>query len=317
MNEPIDLIVEDETMRGLQFIEQAPKDSEDFEMMTVDVPVFAFMSIVLSVIFLCAPCYLLYIRVYPPEMPVDENAKGPSETDEERYEAIEARLVSKPVLAHDLVCDKVTAAAVTPEEEEDNDDDCDEPVESSQSSDNETECLICFEPFAAGDIVSWSSACEHVSHHACIKAWLLRHDSCPSCRETILPMNTPADPSADPPADADQEDKPIPIQSDMSTKSYYCQRHGLVHVKVDNATPRELRERAAFTCCATDLAQQGRHVPTYSGTASSTDESSVSGPPPVDDVETGIAVVSSPTASMEAVDGSEEPQLVLEVPEAE
>jgi hypothetical protein len=296
-------------MRGLQFVENTR--TEDDEAITTTI--FYIVSMVMLLPFLCAPCYLVYIRWRPPEMPPEENVKGPCQTDEERYEAIEARLVSKPVTAHDLVCDQATAATPTPPEDEE---DCDEPVESSQSPGNETECLICFEPFGVADIVSWSSACDHVSHHACIKAWLLHHDSCPSCRETILPMNTPADPTADAPVNADGEDKRTPSQADSSTSSFYCQRHGLVHVKVDNATPRELRERAAFTCCATDLAQQGRQAPISRGVTSSTDESSVSNTPPMDE-ETGNAMVSVPTPSLDAVDGIEEPPLGLSVPEAE
>lgn len=53
------------------------------------------------------------------------------------------------------------------------------------------ECSICFEEFKEGTIVSWSAnpECPHVFCHTCIKEWMLRHSTCPSCRHVFLPTD--------------------------------------------------------------------------------------------------------------------------------
>jgi Ring finger domain len=70
---------------------------------------------------------------------------------------------------------------------------CKDEDESVASRD--VECPICMSPMNAGDIVSYnfSSSCSaHVFHHACIKEWLLRHASCPTCRQTYMPIDDPS-----------------------------------------------------------------------------------------------------------------------------
>jgi hypothetical protein len=54
------------------------------------------------------------------------------------------------------------------------------------------ECPICMASMKDGDIVSYNfagSCSTHVYHHSCIKEWLLRHVSCPACRQTYLPID--------------------------------------------------------------------------------------------------------------------------------
>jgi Ring finger domain len=50
------------------------------------------------------------------------------------------------------------------------------------------ECAICLSSFKINQLVCQSDGgqCVHMFHAACMKQWLLRHDSCPICRETYL-----------------------------------------------------------------------------------------------------------------------------------
>lgn len=49
-------------------------------------------------------------------------------------------------------------------------------------------CAICLAEFRAGDTVTTSTSkrCQHAFHTECIVAWLIRHSTCPSCREVFL-----------------------------------------------------------------------------------------------------------------------------------
>lgn len=91
--------------------------------------------------------------------------------------------------------------------------------------DDDRDCPICMEPFAVGDIVSWSSydRCTHVYHHQCIKEWLLRHNNCPFCREIFLPVDR---------ANTKITMKVFRELSDLrarrAEKTYYCVQDGLV-----------------------------------------------------------------------------------------
>lgn len=49
------------------------------------------------------------------------------------------------------------------------------------------ECMICMEPFAGGESVSWSIHCDHVFHDVCLTEWLMKHATCPYCRQPVLP----------------------------------------------------------------------------------------------------------------------------------
>eukprot|EP00545_Synedropsis_sp_CCMP1620_P001173 CAMPEP_0119008346 /NCGR_PEP_ID=MMETSP1176-20130426/3628_1 /TAXON_ID=265551 /ORGANISM="Synedropsis recta cf, Strain CCMP1620" /LENGTH=289 /DNA_ID=CAMNT_0006960659 /DNA_START=35 /DNA_END=904 /DNA_ORIENTATION=- len=49
------------------------------------------------------------------------------------------------------------------------------------------ECMICMEPFAEGESVSWSIHCDHVFHDDCLTEWLMKHVNCPYCRQPVLP----------------------------------------------------------------------------------------------------------------------------------
>lgn len=70
-------------------------------------------------------------------------------------------------------------------------------------------CCICLEPYKVGDVVAWSrresnnrrnsqqpqQECLHVFHQECILQWLVNpeHDDCPSCRSTIIILQTNED----------------------------------------------------------------------------------------------------------------------------
>ena len=50
------------------------------------------------------------------------------------------------------------------------------------------ECAICLESMEGQELVCESNneKCRHVFHKACMVAWLLKHDECPTCREPYL-----------------------------------------------------------------------------------------------------------------------------------
>ncbi|CAO2166846.1 unnamed protein product [Urochloa humidicola] len=47
-------------------------------------------------------------------------------------------------------------------------------------------CAICLGEFADGEKVRVLPRCAHGFHVPCVDAWLLSHDSCPTCRGTVL-----------------------------------------------------------------------------------------------------------------------------------
>jgi Ring finger domain len=97
--------------------------------------------------------------------------------------------------------------------------------DNTLQEEDDRDCPICMEPFAVGDIVSWSSyeKCSHVYHHQCIKEWLLRHNNCPFCREIFLPVDR---------ANTKITMKVFRELSDLrakrAEKTYYCVQDGLV-----------------------------------------------------------------------------------------
>ena len=73
-----------------------------------------------------------------------------------------------------------------------------------QGDDGKAECSICMDEVPLGETVTWLP-CEHWFHHDCVKAWLIEHDTCPQCRESIMPKhgegaaaNTPRRPGQEP-----------------------------------------------------------------------------------------------------------------------
>lgn len=125
---------------------------------------------------------------------------------DERYKAIESGLLSMFVSEHDQICEDVLLLNAMVDFESQNEkvhgvrfnsfDNRKETSEKNDTMDKKTprvclphsECSICLDCFKVGEIVSISSdkcssiSCKHAFHHSCIKEWLLKHDTCPSCR---------------------------------------------------------------------------------------------------------------------------------------
>lgn len=64
------------------------------------------------------------------------------------------------------------------------------------------DCSICMDEASIGSTVT-ELPCGHWFHHDCVKAWLKEHDTCPHCRQGIMPRegesnNRPRDPSQAP-----------------------------------------------------------------------------------------------------------------------
>jgi hypothetical protein len=59
---------------------------------------------------------------------------------------------------------------------------------SEQEESSDTECAICLSEFAENDEVcrARNVDCKHIYHSKCLKAWLLKHDGCPICRQDYL-----------------------------------------------------------------------------------------------------------------------------------
>jgi hypothetical protein len=62
-------------------------------------------------------------------------------------------------------------------------------VKATPKDEGDDGCPVCLSGYQDGDGVSWSTntACEHLFHKDCIRAWLLKHYDCPMCRNTFLP----------------------------------------------------------------------------------------------------------------------------------
>lgn len=46
-------------------------------------------------------------------------------------------------------------------------------------------CAICLEEYKDGENCAVAVTCNHKFHGVCIKAWLLKHDTCPLCRSLV------------------------------------------------------------------------------------------------------------------------------------
>jgi hypothetical protein len=58
----------------------------------------------------------------------------------------------------------------------------------------EETCVVCLADFEADDQVSCSknffnknASCKHIFHSSCLRAWLIKHVSCPVCRHRMVP----------------------------------------------------------------------------------------------------------------------------------
>ena len=59
-------------------------------------------------------------------------------------------------------------------------------------SDGKAECSVCMEPVELGEQVT-ELPCHHWFHGECVGAWLKEHDTCPHCRQGIMPKDAPAE----------------------------------------------------------------------------------------------------------------------------
>ena len=56
-------------------------------------------------------------------------------------------------------------------------------------------CSICLSEFEVGDCLAKSaypmcSKCDHTYHYDCLSNWLMKHDTCPMCRQDIIHIKT-------------------------------------------------------------------------------------------------------------------------------
>ncbi|KAI4238183.1 MAG: hypothetical protein LQ349_001262 [Xanthoria aureola] len=71
-------------------------------------------------------------------------------------------------------------------------------------SDGKAECSVCMDNVGLGDEVTLLP-CQHWFHGDCIGAWLKEHDTCPHCRQGIMPKDPPGNGEATSPRAPGQE----------------------------------------------------------------------------------------------------------------
>lgn len=80
-------------------------------------------------------------------------------------------------------------------------------VDESMLGDNgQAECSICMDHVEVGAEVTFLP-CKHWFHGDCVGAWLREHDTCPHCRQGIMPKDGPGDI----PRSANQEPSQMPL----------------------------------------------------------------------------------------------------------
>ncbi|KAK4554013.1 hypothetical protein LTR86_008854 [Recurvomyces mirabilis] len=82
-------------------------------------------------------------------------------------------------------------------------------VEKDFSENGKAECTICMDEVALGATVT-ELPCHHWFHFECIKAWLSEHDTCPHCRQGIMPKDEAATNQARQPNQAPRHDTHAP-----------------------------------------------------------------------------------------------------------
>ncbi|KAL8699262.1 MAG: hypothetical protein Q9201_006106 [Fulgogasparrea decipioides] len=91
-------------------------------------------------------------------------------------------------------------------------------------SDGKAECSVCMDNVELGDEVT-VLPCQHWFHGECVGAWLKEHDTCPHCRQGIMPKDGPPEQQAGTPRLPGQE----PLNSQLprlSTRPSYRSRQG-------------------------------------------------------------------------------------------
>ena len=57
--------------------------------------------------------------------------------------------------------------------------------EHTRSFNEKTVCPVCWDGFMSKQLVLYLNPCRHVFHENCIKSWLLKNSTCPTCRRHI------------------------------------------------------------------------------------------------------------------------------------
>jgi hypothetical protein len=94
------------------------------------------------------------------------------------------------------------------------------------------ECSVCLEDFSLGNEVT-VLPCRHCFHGDCVEAWLITHDACPLCRESIMPKD--AGPSSN--SDNSFQSGQHPGRSPVPRRPHFLSQRGI----------RDLRRSAGDT----------------------------------------------------------------------
>lgn len=70
--------------------------------------------------------------------------------------------------------------------------------DSMLGSDGKAECSVCMDNVSVGDEVT-VLPCSHWFHGECVGAWLKEHDTCPHCRQGIMPKDSESGQGGDAP----------------------------------------------------------------------------------------------------------------------
>ena len=112
-----------------------------------------------------------------------------------------------------------TAIAALPKKEAD---------KSMMGSDGKAECSVCMDNVEIGDQVT-VLPCSHWFHGECVGAWLKEHDTCPHCRQGIMPKD-PASPNSDQPRSPGQTPRTsqIPLNPGAESPRFHFHHSGAV-----------------------------------------------------------------------------------------
>ena len=59
----------------------------------------------------------------------------------------------------------------------------------TENESNEPICSICRNNFCPNDICRKITNCHHYFHQACVDSWIVRNQTCPMCRNLIVPRS--------------------------------------------------------------------------------------------------------------------------------